>query len=500
MSDLLRKLRDELQEVTRAASLRAAAASFTRIDDPRGGEMLTCLIPSEEQRHGARADQERFARWIRTVAAVLRRHGASADTERLTRMAADMSVYVLLERQHVADVREGEWRRSFERELWRASLALESVLDRAAASLDIGEQRRPVELTPFNVRVVQVEPGRWIVETADASEMVSAGDIPYIVPVNANVEQVVRLGQALFRAIFIRSVLESYVRVRDAVAEAKGALRIQLDVRRAGSLCSVPWELLHDGRQFVALSRGSAVARLLGDGQEPLATTPVPPTKPLRILLTISAPRSLEWLDAERERQRIEAAVAPLVMTDLVELEVAPDGSMNTLRRILTAAHDSGRHYHAWHFIGHGKFDEDAGRGALALTTAGGEPHYVGGWELGALFTDHPELRFVFLNACEGARSAGADAMSGVATALVQAGVTSVVAMQYPITDVAATIFAEEVYGALADGATLDQAVVEGRRGIFFRPNPTEWLTPVVFLHAREGGTNPFPQAGKTQR
>jgi len=54
--------------------------------------------------------------------------------------------------------------------------------------------------------------------------------------------------------------------------------------------------------------------------------------------------------------------------------------------------------------------------------------------------------------------------------------------MRLPILDPAAILLAEEVYGALSEGAVLDAALIEARRAIFFQPYRQEWFIPVLLM------------------
>ena len=82
-------------------------------------------------------------------------------------------------------------------------------------------------------------------------------------------------------------------------------------------------------------------------------------------------------------------------------------------------------------------------------------------------------------------RISGVEPFSGVATALVRAGVPAVLAMQFPISDQAAIAFSREFYRRLASGDALETAVTEGRLLISRRdPESLEWATPVLYLRA----------------
>jgi hypothetical protein len=93
----------------------------------------------------------------------------------------------------------------------------------------------------------------------------------------------------------------------------------------------------------------------------------------------------------------------------------------------------------------------------------------------------------VLLNACSSAESSGRDAFSSTAATLVRDGVPAVVAMQFPITDVAALEFAKSFYTALADGARVDDAVRDARNSIKHGlPGSLEWAVPVLYLQSQE--------------
>ena len=64
--------------------------------------------------------------------------------------------------------------------------------------------------------------------------------------------------------------------------------------------------------------------------------------------------------------------------------------------------------------------------------------------------------------------------------------VPAVVAMQFAITDEGALVFADEFYGALAAGYSVDAAVTQGRRALAAN-SEVEWGTPVLFTRVKDG-------------
>jgi hypothetical protein len=465
MTSLFDTVRDELRALTGDMLALAVRAPFRRIRDGQG-RLVTALVPSEEERNTASRHHKRLHDWSKMVAAILRRRGRSGAGT-ITRCAADFEPYVCLSYVDVAGVTEGRWRTAFVKEVTRLSLDAARVVEENADVFEATRRRPVLQYDDFDVRLSDIDIGAFDREAAIRA--LASRDIG----------AVGTAGLALFRVLFPRSAGESYAQRREAAAQARRGLRIRLHLDHDGDAVGEPWELLHDGRQFLALSAETPIVRCIdrvGSARQS------PPSPPLRILVTISSPRSFPFLNVAAEREALEAAVAPLVMLGMVQMDVAPDGSMNTLRRMLRSADEIGRPYHVWHFIGHGRYDEETKRGDLVMSGEGNEPQYAGGWELRPLFKAHRDLRFACLNACKGARWQAGAPISGAATSLVEAGVPAVIAMQFVISDAAAVVFAEELYGALADGAALEEAMAEARRGIFFHPNPTEWITPVLFV------------------
>jgi hypothetical protein len=265
----------------------------------------------------------------------------------------------------------------------------------------------------------------------------------------------------------LRLYAESLVRSRDA------AVRIR--VWPDGDLAGYPWELLHDGRDFLSLSTHTPVSR----GMEPAEAVPVATRPPLKVLLTLSTPPGTERIEAGHERQAIEDVLAPLISLGCLQLDVASDGTLDSIRRLLRAAADLGRPYHVWHFIGHGTNADPFGGTELLMEASEAWPRIADAPLFGTLFRDHPELRLVVLNSCHAGRVVTANA---AAAAFIRSGVEAVVAMQTEISDGVAITFAEELYGALVDGAEIDDAVTEARRAIYFQRDLGEWATPVVFV------------------
>jgi hypothetical protein len=297
-------------------------------------------------------------------------------------------------------------------------------------------------------------------------------------PEDATVES---FGGALFDALFVgdvRSCLD--VSRHEASATGKG-VRIKLRIQ-APEVATLPWEFMYDARagEYLSLSKYSPIVRYLE------LATPVVPLRvdpPLRMLAMVASPDDLPALNVERERLRVERALAGLVATGAIKVDWILDGSWRTLQRRLDD--DT---WHLFHFSGPGRFDAVRDEGSVALVDEHGASASFSATQLARMLADHPTLRLVMLNACEGARGGSRDIFSGTASILVRRGIPAVLAMQYEIGDAAAVELARTFYESIARGMPIDAAVAESRKAISFaRGDSLEWGTPILYTRAPDG-------------
>jgi hypothetical protein len=303
-----------------------------------------------------------------------------------------------------------------------------------------------------------------------------------------DMKEIKAFGGQLFESVFDEEVLDC-LRLSLHEAERDGAgLRIRLrlddtvdsgqtDDGSAAALCDVPWEFLYDssGPGFLCLSSGSPVVRYQ-DVQKPVERIVVEP--PLRLLVVICAPKDAPELDVAHERAKVEESLADLVENGLVKIDWLEKGTLKGLQRQLRSR------YHAFHFIGHGGYDEDAGTGVLLFETSNGYRDPVSAEFLRTLFQGHRSLQLAVLNACEGSRTDPTDPFAGVAQSLVRGGVAAVIAMQFEISDDAAIILSSEFYSALAASYPVDAALSEARLAVYTRASAVEWAIPVLYLRS----------------
>ena len=285
------------------------------------------------------------------------------------------------------------------------------------------------------------------------------------------------IGGRLFDAVFAGAVRDCYRASLGQAASSGQGLRLRLRLTDVPEIAAWPWEFLFDSSQnrFIALSIETPLVRYL-DFAEPVETLEV--VAPLRVLLVVSSPTDHTRLDVERECEKMQTAVASLKLDGRLNVDRIDVATLGELQRAL-----SKQTYHILHFIGHGGAD-GAKEGHLVFEDNDERGYAVDGSTLGTLLHNHPSMRIALLNACEGARTLGADAFAGVAQRLVQQGIPCVVAMQFEISDAAAIQFSSAFYAAVAAGQAVDLAVAQGRLAIYSEVSDLEWATPVLYLRS----------------
>ena len=271
-------------------------------------------------------------------------------------------------------------------------------------------------------------------------------------PKALSVEQ---FGRELWAALFSGDVLVAFEVSRAQAKQREMGMRLKLRVAPP-ELAALPWEYLFDAGKGDYLSRYASTPLVryvpLQKAIEPLAVKP-----PLRILAMVASPSDYPALDVEREKGRLESAVAKLTDAKVVELSwlkgQTPQDLLDELQN---------PPWHVFHFIGHGGFNAELGEGVVVFADEAGVSRQVTGRDLGLLLGDHDPLRLAVLNSCDSARGDSADVFSSTAAALVRRGTPAVVAMQYEITDQAAIEFSRYFYNSIAAGTPVDAAVARG--------------------------------------
>jgi hypothetical protein len=308
--------------------------------------------------------------------------------------------------------------------------------------------RHQVDLTGLDGRVLRVFE-RWLMEPDRAWDK----------------EDIRVFGQLLHQRLFsveVWSWIDKQIQDR---GEDLVRLQLAFPADAASSrLASLPWEFLcapdrpdNDGR-FLVLTPGLMLSRSVPGPPDRAGVT----TEEVRILPVVGDAHN-DWLGAVDYEPVLRAIAAAGERPDFTVLDPAIEVTNPDLNGRVAATRP-----HVVHFIGHGRFRENTGKGSIALRAAGGGTAWVDEDDLAeGLCGDDWAPTIVVLHACEGGRNDYEYRHAGLAPSLLRQGVQCVVAMQYPVTNETAIEFSSALYEALADRQYLDEAVQTARQGIW---------------------------------
>jgi hypothetical protein len=148
---------------------------------------------------------------------------------------------------------------------------------------------------------------------------------------------------------------------------------------------------------------------------------------------------------------------------------------------------------HIVHFIGHGRYDQTAGTGKIALFDPAGNGE---AWQEDKNFADifvqaNPVTSLIFLHLCQEVMTDLSANFAGLAPRLIRAQTKAVVAMHYPISTDAAVTFCRYFYRELLSQARVDDAVQTARSRVKTATAiETPWVrdfgTPALFMYSSE--------------
>jgi hypothetical protein len=311
------------------------------------------------------------------------------------------------------------------------------------------------------------------------------------------------IGDALFppttRAFFERS--RAKLREDEALR-----IRIKLDTH---ALSNVAWEYVYlsnaetsqeqpDTSGFLALDSRISLARyeVFGQAERPLA----PMDGKLRFVGLLSNPASSDFpsLNLERERRVIEQS---LQNVSAIQTEFQTNASVDDLLDVFAQPAQ------IFHFAGHGvfhgrpaaKFGSIEGKGFLVLQDENNHAVLFSADRLERALQGK-DIRLAVLGACQSGMRDGNNAWTGVAAALIRAGIPAVVGMQFAVRDDSAITFNKQFYRTLAAGHSIDEAMTNGRIAVINKSqddSERDWGVPVLYLRSESGIL--FPQVKREQ-
>jgi tetratricopeptide (TPR) repeat protein len=330
-------------------------------------------------------------------------------------------------------------------------------------------------------------------------------------------ENLVKWGQLLHEAAmpltYTANVMKAWAKIGDhagrrfsvhvdtALEAGAPDAEVKTAKETATLLLALPWELLHDGDDYLFQGAKPTRVRRRLPNTKVLNVPVVAP--PIRILLVTARPEDDSCVYIDHRASALPLVEAMESLPGLVEIHVLSPPTLKALRDELDRARDEKKLYHVVHFDGHGVYDRTVGLGGLCFehpedvnklekrrhVTVFTQDTPENGTGLGSLLRDH-RIPLVFLEACQTTQAEKAS--ESVASELLKVGVASVVAMSHSVLVETARRFVEAFYDALAGGARVGDAMLAGQRelkdntfrGRIFGAGELrleDWFVPVLY-------------------
>lgn len=278
------------------------------------------------------------------------------------------------------------------------------------------------------------------------------------------------------------SIREDFEKTYEKVLNKDEEMRIRLKIEDE-NYNSYPWELLHDGEQYLCLGRNISIIRI------PRYTVPNE-SKPIenniiKILIIVCVPEDEEKLEnARNEAEQIKKAFRSKFKDEALKIDVMSSYSEDknqvpTPPNIIKQLENK---YNIIHFIGHSDSDE---KGELFLLNSEGKSLPKSDKDLSEMFTHErtKNLGLVVLNSCKSGVEKG---FSGLSRKLIGREIPCVVGMQFNVMDDLAPNFAYQFYDQLiTSGFVPEKAILSCRENLYqflSGPEDKQFSCPVIYL------------------
>lgn len=344
------------------------------------------------------------------------------------------------------------------------------------AGLNLAFEILALQNAQFRI-VVRTPESEWAVETSAPFTDEELREFTHLHHNPQNPERAAAFGQRLFDFL-ITSHPQTAQYFNDNCNQPGTRIRLLLEADRAGSLDSLPWELLHTPSiGFLALSPKTPIVRANHDLS---LRPPAPVLSPLKALAVIAAPPNYPYLNIDEEWAKLQQVTAPLQAAGLLNLERLKHPTWPALKRRLRA-----EDFQVLHFVGFSQVDVLTGQVFLALdddSYASGS-RAISGSELGQELGPESTIRLVYLNI----REAASGASTRLASELLKSGLASVITSQSSLSAASEQRFIEQLYPPLCEAHPVDAVVNITRRALAEDSSSLDWAAPTLFLRAREG-------------
>ncbi|OYE03417.1 tetratricopeptide repeat protein [Nostoc sp. 'Peltigera membranacea cyanobiont' 232] len=231
-------------------------------------------------------------------------------------------------------------------------------------------------------------------------------------------------------------------------------------------LAHLPWEVLHDNKDFL-LKRVNPVVLPLRWIEKETAGFSVE-ARQLRVLFMATDPEDVQpKLEFEQEEAKILADTRDFNL----DLRVEESGCVSELGKVWSRYFND---FDVFHLTGHASIKDEAPYTPYFITeTEIGERYETTAAELAEVFRFRfPKL--VFLSGCRTGQAPDKGAVPSMAEALIDQGARAVLSWGRPVEDRTATAAAAHLYGKLAAGYQLAEALASTYQQLF-KQNVRDW-------------------------
>lgn len=231
-------------------------------------------------------------------------------------------------------------------------------------------------------------------------------------------------------------------------------------------LANLPWELLHDGKQFLVEKTPPIVpVRWVSNGKPIAIDDHSPQNRPLNVLFMATSPLGVEpELDYEAEEGKILEATKRVPLN----LRVEESGCLSELAYVVREYETN--YFDIFHLIGHAGHEDES---AYFIT----EDDYSQRVDSSASDIANalrlPLPRLIFLSGCRTGYSSN-DAVPSIAEELLNMGATAVVGWGQRVPDTDASVAASQLYGQLSQGGKLTEVIASTYKALI-KQNIPDW-------------------------
>lgn len=286
-------------------------------------------------------------------------------------------------------------------------------------------------------------------------------------PEKINEQELIEFGNRLFKRVFQDTALDQYKTTDPSI----------LAIIPSGELAFIPWELLHDGKDWIAKTRG--IIRVAETSRK--SPEFFPKLGNLKILVTMSSPILNETMSEDDPEQ-----ISPIDIKQQLQAFQTLEGELLPIdikiNRHITKevfSKEMSNNYHVWHFVGHiynGQLVFETRQASVELIDKNKLQEYITVGIRGG-------LRLAVQNSCHSENVY--NEIYDLANNIMETGLPALIIMQNRLSEYADQEFIKALYDALSKGKTIDIAMLIARQAMSsdWQTNPIEWSAPVLFIN-----------------